>query len=172
MNIKHELESPVSTLKTIIALLREDKMINDRLVQNSSQAFERIEDILNSMNRDTSSIYGMWKLTKMFSLNESTNEKSFPFGKNVEGHISYNQDGTMSVLIESESGNVTAYTAKYIVTGDNIEHQIIQSTNKKWLETSLFRRFEIDNDLLKISTFKENSDDKNTSTHLVWKKVI
>lgn len=171
MNIKHELETPISTLKTVISLLRQEKLINDRLIANSTKAFERIEGILSSMNDESCSIYGMWELIELYSINEETGQKTYPFGEKVTGHISYNQDGTMSVIIENESNNVTAYTAKFIISQNKIEHKILQSTNKSWLGTSLFRKFSIEDEKLKISTFKENSTDGNTSTHLSWKKV-
>ena len=117
-------------------------------------------------------ILGMWQLEQLFSVNELTQKKTYPFGEKVEGHILYNEQGTMTVLIESETGFVTAYTAKYILKGnDHIEHEIIQSTNKKWKGSTLYRSFKVIDKKLTISTFRENSDDKNTTTHLVWRKL-
>lgn len=46
MNLKHDLETPISTLKTIFALLKEDGALPERLEKNAEASFSRIKEIL------------------------------------------------------------------------------------------------------------------------------
>lgn len=52
MNLKHDLETPISTLKTIFALLKEDGVLSQRMEDNANRSFERIKEILEEWNLD------------------------------------------------------------------------------------------------------------------------
>ena len=52
MNLKHDLETPISTLKTIFALLKEDGALPERLEKNAETSFERIKDILQKWKEE------------------------------------------------------------------------------------------------------------------------
>lgn len=46
MNLKHEIETPIGTLKTIFAILKEDGVLPDRMERNAEASFARIKEIL------------------------------------------------------------------------------------------------------------------------------
>ena len=46
MNLKHEIETPIGTLKTIFAMLKEDGVLPDRMERNAEASFARIKEIL------------------------------------------------------------------------------------------------------------------------------
>ncbi len=46
MNLKHDLETPISTLKTILALLKRDGVLPERFEKNATESFARIRQIL------------------------------------------------------------------------------------------------------------------------------
>lgn len=46
MNLKHDLETPISTLRTIFALLKEDGALPERLEKNAEASFNRIKELL------------------------------------------------------------------------------------------------------------------------------
>jgi hypothetical protein len=56
MNLKHDLETPISTLKTIFALLKEDGALPERLEKNAEASFDRIKDILQKWKEQQSKI--------------------------------------------------------------------------------------------------------------------
>ena len=46
MNLKHEIETPIGTLKTIFAMLKEDGVLPERMEKNAEASFARIKEIL------------------------------------------------------------------------------------------------------------------------------
>lgn len=46
MNLKHEIETPISSLKMILTMLKEDGVLPERMEKNADASFERIKEIL------------------------------------------------------------------------------------------------------------------------------
>ena len=46
MNLQHEIESPISTLKMILRMLKEDGVLSERMEKNADASFERIKQIM------------------------------------------------------------------------------------------------------------------------------
>lgn len=46
MNLKHDIEAPIGTLKMIIAMLKEDGVLPERMEKNAEASFARIKEIL------------------------------------------------------------------------------------------------------------------------------
>ena len=46
MNLKHEIETPIGTLKTIFAMLKDDGVLPERMEKNAEASFSRIKEIL------------------------------------------------------------------------------------------------------------------------------
>ena len=49
MNLKHDLETPVNSLKMIFSILREEGLLNDRIEKNIKASFSRIKNILEEI---------------------------------------------------------------------------------------------------------------------------
>lgn len=56
MNLKHELETPVASLKMILTMLKEEGVLPERMEKNAEASFERIKEVLEK-----------WKLEQNFS---------------------------------------------------------------------------------------------------------
>ncbi len=46
MNLKHEIEAPIGTLKMIISMLKDDGVLPERMEKNAEASFVRIKEIL------------------------------------------------------------------------------------------------------------------------------
>ncbi len=133
---------------------------------------------------------GTWKLiTIEYQSDDGT--IGFPFGKNLTGYISYNEDGYMFGLLQDNNrrefpfsaptDNVLeeqvslrkeflSYCGRYEIQDKKIVHYIEVSLYTDWFGASE-RIYEFDGDRLILSTNPFLLDGKQTRTVAVWEKM-
>jgi hypothetical protein len=128
---------------------------------------------MHSMSREVMpKLVGSWKLISFHS-QDSSGQRTYPFGKDARGRLVYEADGRMAVqlmnpnrpgfasddpLVTSEVqvraafGGYTAYYGSYSVNPDEqtIVHHIEAALLPNWVGTDQQRHFEIDGNCLTL----------------------
>jgi hypothetical protein len=117
-------------------------------------------------------LVGSWKLISFYS-QDSSGQKTYPFGKDAQGRLTYEPDGRMAVqlmnpnrpgftsddpLVTSEAevraafGGYTAYYGTYSVNfdGGTIVHHIEAALLPNWVGTNQQRHFDFDGKYLTL----------------------
>ena len=134
---------------------------------------------------------GTWKLKSQVWTLTATGEKINQMGEHPNGYLSYSADGRMYAIITAENrvkpdaANPTdeqrvklhktmiAYAGTYAVEADKVIHHVDISWNEARTGTDQIRFFELDGNILTITTppFKSAQDGREGRSVLVWEKV-
>ena len=133
---------------------------------------------------------GTWKLVSFEYL--SSDQVTYPYGKNPVGYIMYNSDGYMAVTFMTSKRRrfastdmmgataeekVTAadtyfsYCGRYKVTEDKVIHLIEVSFYPNWIGEKQERFYKFEGNKLLLSTPLMMVNGKQQSGYLIWKKV-
>ncbi|MFC2068254.1 lipocalin-like domain-containing protein [Chloroflexota bacterium] len=134
---------------------------------------------------------GTWRLVSLE--NESANGQiSYPWGHNITGYLTYNEDGYMFVALMSVNrgdfaseglkranaeDEATAldyhrsYCGRYEVKGDTVIHHAEISSFSDWIGVDLERIFNFDGNRLTLSTPPVLIKGTQQTTHLIWERV-
>ena len=139
---------------------------------------------------DRNPLLGTWKL-KSHVATTGTAERSTLYGENPTGYLSYSADGRMQV-IGAASGRIVsadltqtdserlalydtmfAYAGRYSVEGSKVIHHVDISWNEAWTGTDQIRLFEVDGNILRLTThFTDPASGTETHYVVVWEKVV
>lgn len=132
---------------------------------------------------------GSWNLVSYHNESDDGTVNQ-PFGKKPKGMIYYDSTGHMGVNLMPEgrkqftSGDMfrateeeamdairyISYSGSYEVLEDRVIHRIEVSLFPNWIGKNQERFFEIEGDLLTLSTKPMNFDGKKVVSRLVWKR--
>jgi len=138
-----------------------------------------------------SPVVGTWKLQSYIREVIATGHRFNQFGDEPDGYLGYAPDGRMyaiftrhdrivprdTVPTEEEGvellGSMVAYAGTYTLGDKRVVHHIDISWNQAWTGTDQTRYFELDGDVLTITTapYKSYYDGQEGRSILVWKKV-
>lgn len=138
---------------------------------------------------DGNPLLGTWRL-KSYIVTAASGAKSTPYGENPTGYLSYSADGRMQV-IGTASGRMEpagpnppqnervalydtmfAYAGTYSVERGKVIHRVDISWNEAWTGTDQIRLFEVNGNLLTLTTrFKDPAGDTEALYSVVWEKV-
>lgn len=125
MNLKHDIESPIATLKTIISLLKTDGAINDRLFENATTSFSRISKLLSNldkpkvnllvvaMDQEINSIHDHYNLSEI-KINSTSHAKCYLYSGNSEWVIIKSGVGPINTSLVLSELN-TSYQIQNII---------------------------------------------------------
>jgi hypothetical protein len=138
-----------------------------------------------------SKFIGTWKLLSLESRTED-GQVAYPLGKDVIGGITYTEQKFMSVSIMQPnrplfaSGDIrggtveekvaaidgyVSYNGRFSVNDKTIVHHIELSLFPNWIGIDQERYFEFKANTLTLSTPPFLLEGKNSTAHLVWRKV-
>jgi hypothetical protein len=138
-----------------------------------------------------SPVIGTWRLQTYVREVIATGRRYNQFGDQPEGYLGYAPDGRMyAIFVRSERtaprdvvpteeegvqllGTMVAYAGTYTLGDRKVVHHIDISWNQGWTGTDQTRFFELDGDILTITTapYKSYLDGEEGQSILVWKKV-
>ena len=115
--------------------------------------------------RDTR-LHGCWRLASFHTELQDSKERNQPWGADPNGHLIFDADGRMMVLVTAnprEPGDtdekqvalfrtMMAYTGRYRIDGNRFIATIDASWNEAWNGTEQERFFKIDGNALDVST--------------------
>ena len=138
---------------------------------------------------DSNPLLGTWRL-KSYVVTAASGARSSPYGENPTGYLSYSADGRMQVIgtasgrIQSTAPNppetervalydtMFAYAGTYSVEADKVIHHVDISWNESWTGTNQIRLFEVNGNLLTLSTrFADPTSDTEALYAVEWEKV-
>jgi hypothetical protein len=142
-------------------------------------------------NPAASPVIGTWKLQSYVREVIATGRRFNQFGEAPDGYLGYAPDGRMyaiftrhdrivprdTVPTEEEGvqllGTMVAYAGTYTLGDKQVVHHIDISWNQAWTGTDQTRYFELEGDVLTITTapYKSYYDGEEGRSILVWKKV-
>ena len=140
---------------------------------------------------DVNAVLGTWRLQSYVREVLETGERYNQFGDNPDGYIGYSADGRMyaifmrndrippadAVPTDEEGvvllGTMVAYAGTFTLEAEKVTHHIDISWNQAWTGTDQVRFYELDGDILSITTapYKSYYDGKEGRSILVWNKV-
>lgn len=134
---------------------------------------------------------GTWRLVS-FELRGSDGQVSYPLGQDAVGYIMYNEDGYMSVAMMSANrlkfatGDIGAgtneektaaadtyvsYSGRYAIQGGKVVHHVEVSFFPNWVGVDQERLFELDGNMLSLSTPPFLFSGRQQTAHLIWERV-
>jgi hypothetical protein len=138
---------------------------------------------------DGNPLLGTWKL-KTYVVATAGGGRSTPYGENPTGYLSYSADGRMQVigvasgrippagLIPTDSERVAlhdtmfAYAGTYSVEAGKVIHHVDISWNEVWTGTDQIRLFEVNGNILTLTTwFTDSASGTEVLYAVVWEKV-
>jgi hypothetical protein len=137
-----------------------------------------------------SAVIGTWKLESYVREVLATGERYNQFGENPEGYLGYAPDGRMyaifvrrdrvvpadAVPTKEESvkllGTMVGYAGTYTLDANKVVHHIEVSWNQAWTGTDQVRFYELNGDVLTITTapYRSYHDGREGRSILVWRK--
>jgi hypothetical protein len=140
---------------------------------------------------DVNAVLGTWRLQSYVREVLATGERYNQFGEDPDGYIGYSPDGRMyaiftrkdritpadAVPTEEEGvellGTMVAYAGTFTLEAEKVTHHIDISWNQAWTGTDQVRFYNLDGDMLSITTapYKSYFDGKEGRSILVWTKV-
>ena len=143
------------------------------------------------MTSNASQVLGTWKLRSYEREEIATGRRHNQFGAKPDGYLGYAPDGRMYAMFirqdrirpadvvptEEEGvqllGSMVAYAGTYTLGENQVVHHIDISWNQGWTGTDQVRFFEMDGDLLTITTapYRSYLDGREGRSILVWDKV-
>ena len=140
--------------------------------------------------REHNALVGTWKL-KSYFVTSGAGGRTFPYGDNPMGHLTYSAEGRMQVIATASGrtapSSVTppndaraalydtmfAYAGTYSVEADTVIHHVDISWNEDWAGTNQTRRFNLIGGVL---TLTMRINDPNTDAEVQytaeWEKVV
>jgi len=138
-----------------------------------------------------SPVIGTWKLQSYVREVIATGRRFNQFGEEPDGYLGYAPDGRMYAMFTRHDrivprdtvptdeegvqllGTMVAYAGTYTLGDKRVVHHIDISWNQAWTGTDQTRYFELDGDVLTITTapYKSYYDGEEGRSILVWKKV-
>jgi hypothetical protein len=135
-------------------------------------------------------LLGTWKL-KSCVVTTARGARSTPYGENPTGYLSYSADGRMQVIGAAQRRTIAsagpapsereraalhdtmfAYAGRYSLEADKVIHHVEISWNQAWTGTEQVRLFEIDGNLLTLTTrFAEPDDGTETEYAVTWERA-
>jgi hypothetical protein len=138
---------------------------------------------------DKKSLVGTWKL-QSYVVTTAAGERSTPYGEKPQGYLSYSADGRMQVIAAANGRRVPtdtnpsdhdrvalydtmfAYAGAYSVEGDKVTHHVDISWNETWTGTDQVRRFEVNGNVLTITTrIPDPVSGAETHYAVAWERV-
>jgi hypothetical protein len=139
----------------------------------------------------TERLIGTWTLVSAVREEIPSGEKSYPFGTDPHGFISYGPDGRMIAIITRRGRNAPAdgrgtpveaealyrsmlsYAGPYTFDGREVTHHVDISWNESFTGSTQKRFVALDGDVLKLSTPQslDPIDGKLSVRTMTWKKV-
>lgn len=143
------------------------------------------------MAQDVSKLLGTWKLRSYTREVVATGQQHDQFGEGPNGYLGYSADGRMYAIFTRQDrvtprdvvpteeegvqllGSMVAYAGTYTLGEGRVVHHIDISWNQGWTGTDQVRFFEMDGDMLTITTapYKSYLDGQEGRSILVWDKV-
>jgi hypothetical protein len=144
------------------------------------------------LTRDANQVLGTWKLRSYEREETATGRRHNQFGERPDGYLGYAPDGRMYAFFirqdrvhpldvvptEEEGvqliGSMVAYAGTYTLGDKQVVHHIDISWNETWTGTDQLRFFELDGNMLTITTapYRSHQDGKEGRSILVWDKVL
>jgi len=134
-------------------------------------------------------LLGTWKL-KSYVVTRAAGKVSTPYGESPRGYLSYSADGRMqaigaadrrpapAVVRPPENDRVAlydtmfAYAGTYSIEGGTVTHHVDISWNEVWTGTDQVRHFELNGDILTLTTRTlDPVSGAETRYAVVWEKV-
>src|SRR4051812_6832455 len=170
----------------------------DPALQHAASVRERLgEDFVTSKQREATltrtgnQVLGTWKLRSYEREELATGKRHNQFGDHPDGYLGYAPDGRMYAMFirqdrimprdvvptEEEGvqliGSMVAYGGTYTLGERQVVHHIDISWNQNWTGTDQVRFFELDGDVLTITTapYHSHQDGKEGRSILVWDRV-
>lgn len=119
--------------------------------------------------------------------------KTYPFGPDASGYISYSADGFVFVHIMTANRTLYAYpdpftgtleedsaamksqityAGTYEFIGDKIVHHATISSFPNWVGSDQVRDYHIDGDTLELSASDAQFQDQNVTARLIWTRAV
>ena len=138
---------------------------------------------------DKNSLLGTWRLTS-YMVTRPTGERLYPYGERPTGYLIYAHDGRMQVIgVANDRTAATpvsppdnerlalydsmfAYAGTFSVEGDKVIHHVDISWNGAWTGTDQVREFEVNGDVLTItSRIPDPVEGLENHYALVWERI-
>jgi Lipocalin-like domain len=138
---------------------------------------------------DKNLLLGTWRLTS-YVVTTANGERSTPFGEDPKGYLSYSADGRMQTIGVASSREVLggasptdrerlalydtmfAYAGTYSVEKGKVIHHVDTSWNDVWTGTDQIRLFELNGNLLTLTTrILDPTSGVESHYEVVWEKV-
>jgi 3-carboxy-cis,cis-muconate cycloisomerase len=170
----------------------------DPALQHAASAREHLaREFVTSKQREAAltqagnQVLGTWKLRSYEREELATGKRHNQFGDHPDGYLGYAPDGRMYAMFirqdritprdvvptEEEGvqliGSMVAYAGTYTLGERQVVHHIDISWNQNWTGTDQVRFFELDGDVLTITTapYHSHQDGKEGRSILVWDRV-
>lgn len=114
-------------------------------------------------------LIGTWSFVSCVA-KTSTGERSYPWGQDSTGFISYTPDGFVFVTRMSAS-DFESYCGRYTVSNNSVIHHVDLCSIKDFVGTNQKRYFEINNNELQLTTEPVIADGVTHTAFLVWKRA-
>ena len=133
-------------------------------------------------------LVGTYKLLS-WEIRHESGEKSYPFGTDVQGMISYTEDGYIfahimaanrkaysggdlfggetSEIVEGANTHIS-YCGTYQTDGDEIIHNVYICSFPNWVSTEQRRHFEFDKGNLLLSVQDFHMENERVGSYLIW----
>lgn len=155
MNIRHELNSPVSALKTILSIIKKKHILDTELEKSSNNAFDKIDYLLEKYDCPTK-LSGAWNLQNIKKiLNVEEGEQNLYKGE-WSGFISFNRKNEINLFISNNFSNPIAFITKFDIINDKIKFKIINSINRKYIGSIYEGKFQINEQTLFLNVIYKN----------------
>jgi hypothetical protein len=138
-----------------------------------------------------SPILGTWKLVSYVREDLETGERYNQYGDKPDGYLGYASDGRMSAIITWDNrvkpqsavltndervalhGTMSAYAGTYTADAEKVVHHVDISWNQIWTDTDQVRFYELDGNILTITSALSPSpaDGRLGRSVIVWEKV-
>jgi hypothetical protein len=136
-------------------------------------------------------LVGTWRLVS-FDVRDDEDVVTYPFGREVEGFITYTSDGRMAVQfgaahrarladpdwvggadadIAAAARAYFAYCGTYEIHGDTVVHRIESSLLPNWIGGEQMRHVTLNGDTVTLSTPPTLIDGRERMATLVWRRV-
>jgi Lipocalin-like domain len=136
-------------------------------------------------------VLGTWKLVSYVRVVLGSNERFNQFGENPAGYLGYSADGRMYAIFVRQDritpgdvvptdeegvkllGTMVAYAGTFTLDAEKVVHHIDVSWNQAWTGTDQVRYYQLNGDMLTITTapYRSYQDGRQGRSVLIWEKV-
>jgi hypothetical protein len=136
-------------------------------------------------------VLGTWKLVSYVREVLGSNERFNQFGENPAGYLGYSADGRMYAIFVRQDritpgdvvptdeegvkllGTMVAYAGTFTLEAEKVVHHIDVSWNQAWTGTDQVRYYQLNGDVLTITTapYRSYQDGRQGRSVLIWEKV-